>query len=37
MPIVVGIYSITTAAVIGLSEALHIELLSQNIGVSALP
>ena len=35
MPIVSGIYSMTKAAVIGLSEALHIELLSENIGVSA--
>ena len=35
MPIVAGIYSMTKAAVIGLSEALHIELLSENIGVSA--
>lgn len=34
MPIVAGIYSMTKAAVIGLSEALHIELLSENIGVS---
>jgi NAD(P)-dependent dehydrogenase (short-subunit alcohol dehydrogenase family) len=35
MPIVAGIYSMTKAAVIGLSEALHIELLSESIGVSA--
>jgi NAD(P)-dependent dehydrogenase (short-subunit alcohol dehydrogenase family) len=35
MPIVAGIYSMTKAAIIGLSEALHIELLRENIGVSA--
>ncbi|TFD59702.1 SDR family NAD(P)-dependent oxidoreductase [Cryobacterium sp. Hh7] len=35
MPIVAGIYSMTKAAVIALSEALHLELLSENIGVSA--
>ena len=35
MPIVAGIYSMTKAAVLALSEALHIELLDENIGVSA--
>lgn len=35
MPIVAGLYSMTKAAVIALSEALHIELLAENIGVSA--
>ncbi|GAA1805007.1 SDR family oxidoreductase [Nesterenkonia flava] len=35
MPIVAGLYSMTKAAVIALSEALHIELREQNIGVSA--
>lgn len=35
MPIVAGLYSMTKAAVIALSEALHIELLDENIGVSA--
>ncbi|NLP82981.1 SDR family NAD(P)-dependent oxidoreductase [Microbacterium sp. CFH 90308] len=35
MPIVAGLYSMTKAAVIGLSEALHIELLPEGISVSA--
>ncbi|GAA4415883.1 hypothetical protein GCM10023169_02640 [Georgenia halophila] len=35
MPIVAGLYSMTKAAVIALSEALHIELLDERIGVSA--
>lgn len=35
MPIVAGLYSMTKAAVIALSEALHIELLGDGIGVSA--
>lgn len=35
MPVVAGLYSMTKAAVIALSEALHIELLGENIGVSA--
>lgn len=35
MPIVAGLYSMTKAAVVGLSEALHVELLAENIGVSA--
>jgi len=35
MPIVAGLYSMTKGAVVALSEALHIELLSENIGVSA--
>ncbi len=35
MPIVAGLYSMTKAAVIGLSEALHIELKPEGIGVSA--
>jgi len=35
MPVVAGLYSMTKAAVIALSEALHIELLAENIGVSA--
>lgn len=35
MPIVAGLYSMTKAAVIALSEALHIELLDEQIGVSA--
>ncbi|WP_162319550.1 SDR family NAD(P)-dependent oxidoreductase [Nesterenkonia haasae] len=35
MPIVAGLYSMTKAAIIALSEAMHIELLDQNIGVSA--
>jgi len=35
MPIVAGLYSMTKAAVIGLSEALHIELEPEGIGVSA--
>ena len=35
MPIVAGLYSMTKAAVIALSEALHIELLEEGIGVSA--
>lgn len=35
MPIVAGLYSMTKAAVIALSEALHIELAEENIGVSA--
>ncbi|NYE19347.1 SDR family oxidoreductase [Microbacterium immunditiarum] len=34
MPIVAGLYSMTKAAVIGLSEALHIELAPEGIGVS---
>ncbi|GAA3765870.1 hypothetical protein GCM10022240_17950 [Microbacterium kribbense] len=35
MPIVAGLYSMTKAAVIALSEALHIELLGEGISVSA--
>ncbi|MBB4931215.1 NAD(P)-dependent dehydrogenase (short-subunit alcohol dehydrogenase family) [Lipingzhangella halophila] len=35
MPIVAGLYSMTKAAVIALSEALHIELRDEGIGVSA--
>ncbi|WP_168198710.1 SDR family oxidoreductase [Nesterenkonia sp. NBAIMH1] len=35
LPIVAGLYSMTKAAIIALSEALHIELLDQQIGVSA--
>ncbi|MFC7404734.1 SDR family NAD(P)-dependent oxidoreductase [Georgenia alba] len=35
MPIVAGLYSMTKAAVIALSEALHIELRGEGIGVSA--
>lgn len=35
VPIVAGPYSATKAAVIALSEALHIELLDEGIGVSA--
>lgn len=35
MPVVAGLYSMSKAAVIALSEALHIELLQENIGVSA--
>lgn len=35
MPVVAGLYSMSKAAVIALSEALHIELLEENIGVSA--
>ena len=35
MPIVAGLYSMTKAAVIGLSEALHIELLPEGISVAA--
>lgn len=35
MPNVAGLYSMTKAAVVALSEALHIELLPENIGVSA--
>ncbi|MCP2636318.1 SDR family NAD(P)-dependent oxidoreductase [Microbacterium sp. HD4P20] len=35
MPIVAGLYSMTKAAVIGLSEALHIELLGEGISVAA--
>lgn len=35
LPIVAGLYSMTKAAVIALSEALHIELLPEGIGVSA--
>ncbi|HLS50114.1 MAG TPA: SDR family NAD(P)-dependent oxidoreductase [Actinomycetaceae bacterium] len=35
MPIVAGLYSMTKAAVNALSEALHIELLDENISVSA--
>ncbi|QEV99205.1 SDR family NAD(P)-dependent oxidoreductase [Microbacterium caowuchunii] len=34
MPIVAGLYSMTKAAVIGLSEALHIELKPAGVGVS---
>ncbi|UUT34871.1 SDR family oxidoreductase [Microbacterium elymi] len=35
MPIVAGLYSMTKAAVIALSEALHIELLEEGISVAA--
>ncbi|MFT4305475.1 MAG: SDR family NAD(P)-dependent oxidoreductase [Microbacterium sp.] len=35
MPVVAGLYSMTKAAVIALSEALHIELLPERISVSA--
>lgn len=35
MPIVAGLYSMTKAAVIALSEALHLELAPEGIGVSA--
>ncbi|MEV4900943.1 SDR family NAD(P)-dependent oxidoreductase [Citricoccus sp. NPDC055426] len=35
MPVVAGLYSMSKAAVIALSEALHIELLQEDIGVSA--
>ncbi len=35
VPVVAGLYSMTKAAVIALSEALHIELLSEGISVSA--
>jgi NAD(P)-dependent dehydrogenase (short-subunit alcohol dehydrogenase family) len=35
MPIVAGLYSMTKAAVVALSEALHIELAPEGIGVSA--
>jgi NAD(P)-dependent dehydrogenase (short-subunit alcohol dehydrogenase family) len=35
MPIVAGLYSMTKAAIIGLSEAMHIELAPEGIGVSA--
>jgi NAD(P)-dependent dehydrogenase (short-subunit alcohol dehydrogenase family) len=35
LPVVAGLYSMTKAAVIALSETLHIELASENIGVSA--
>ncbi|OCG76345.1 SDR family NAD(P)-dependent oxidoreductase [Microbacterium sediminis] len=35
MPIVAGLYSMTKAAVIALSEAMHIELAPDGIGVSA--
>ena len=35
MPVVAGLYSMSKAAVIALSEALHIELQSDRIGVSA--
>ncbi|MFC7401836.1 SDR family oxidoreductase [Citricoccus sp. GCM10030269] len=35
LPIVAGLYSMSKAAIIGLSEALHIELLPERIGVSA--
>ena len=35
MPIVAGLYSMTKGAVVALSEALHIELLDERIGVSA--
>lgn len=35
LPIVAGLYSMTKAAVIALSEAMHIELMPQGIGVSA--
>jgi NAD(P)-dependent dehydrogenase (short-subunit alcohol dehydrogenase family) len=34
MPIVAGLYSMTKAAIIGLSEAMHIELAPEGIGVS---
>ncbi|MCR2765063.1 SDR family oxidoreductase [Microbacterium sp. zg.B48] len=35
MPIVAGLYSMTKGAVVALSEALHVELLGEGIGVSA--
>ncbi|WP_448810195.1 SDR family NAD(P)-dependent oxidoreductase [Agromyces bauzanensis] len=35
MPIVAGLYSMTKGAVVALSEAMHIELRGENIGVSA--
>ncbi|MEW1981687.1 SDR family NAD(P)-dependent oxidoreductase [Citricoccus sp. NPDC079358] len=35
MPVVAGLYSMSKAAIIALSEALHIELLAEGIGVSA--
>ncbi|MGH8868210.1 MAG: SDR family NAD(P)-dependent oxidoreductase [Actinomycetes bacterium] len=35
LPVVAGLYSMTKAAVIALSETLHIELADENIGVSA--
>lgn len=35
MPIVAGLYSMTKAAVVALSEALHIELLDEGISVAA--
>jgi NAD(P)-dependent dehydrogenase (short-subunit alcohol dehydrogenase family) len=35
LPVVAGLYSMTKAAVIALSETLHIELAGENIGVSA--
>lgn len=35
LPVVAGLYSMTKAAVIALSEALHIELLDEGISVSA--
>lgn len=35
MPIVAGLYSMTKAAVVALSEALHIELVEENITVAA--
>ncbi|WP_165367989.1 SDR family NAD(P)-dependent oxidoreductase [Phytoactinopolyspora endophytica] len=34
MPIVAGLYSMTKAAIIALSEAMHIELMPERIGVS---
>ncbi|MFD1717291.1 SDR family NAD(P)-dependent oxidoreductase [Georgenia deserti] len=35
LPVVAGLYSMTKAAVIALSEAMHIELAGEGIGVSA--
>ncbi len=35
MPIVAGLYSMTKGAIVALSEAMHIELQNENIGVSA--
>lgn len=35
LPVTAGLYCMTKAAVIALSEALHIELAAENIGVSA--
>ncbi|GAA1667853.1 hypothetical protein GCM10010977_13510 [Citricoccus zhacaiensis] len=35
MPVVAGLYSMSKAAIIALSEALHIELLTEGVGVSA--